>query len=94
MVRVGLEHECPRGHRVMLTAEQCRATTTTTTTTATLPVGNQSVNSINSDDDMNALAKKLADFVGSYGSMDAKDLLGVPCGGQLLCEALARVAGV
>ena len=69
-------------------------TTTTTTTTATLPVGNQSVNSINSDDDMNALAKKLADFVGSYGSMDAKDLLGVPCGGQLLCEALARVAGV
>ena len=31
---------------------------------------------------MGALARRLAEYVGSYGSMDARDLLGVPCGGR------------
>ncbi len=44
------------------------------------------------EDDMGALAQRLAEYVGSYGSMDARDLLGVPCGGQMLCDALARAA--
>lgn len=68
--------------------QRTTTTVTTTTTTTTVPLGTAS------DDDMNALATKLAQYVGSYGNLDARDLLGVPCGGQLLCEALARVAGV
>ena len=44
------------------------------------------------EDDMGALARRLAEYVGSYGSMDARDLLGVPCGGQMLCDALASAA--
>ena len=44
------------------------------------------------EDDMGALARRLAEYVGSYGSMDARDLLGVPCGGQMLCDALALAA--
>ena len=60
-----------------------RERVTTTTTTIALDVR---------EDDMGALAHRLADYVGSYGSMDARDLLGVPCGGQMLRDALARAA--
>ena len=34
VVRVGLEHECARGHRVLLTANQCTATPATSTSAA------------------------------------------------------------
>ena len=66
-------------------ARECATTTTTTTTTTTIALDVR-------EDDMGALAHRLADYVGSYGSMDARDLLGVPCGGQMLCDALARAA--
>ena len=62
--------------------------TTVTTTTTTTTISEMNIR----EDDMGALARRLAEYVGSYGSMDARDLLGVPCGGQMLCDALARAA--
>jgi len=61
---------------------------TTVTTTTTTTISEMNIR----EDDMGALARRLAEYVGSYGSMDARDLLGVPCGGQMLCDALARAA--
>lgn len=59
---------------------------------APVATSSKTISSDPREDDMGALAQRLAEYVGSYGSMDARDLLGVPCGGQMLCDALARAA--